>query len=82
MLICSGSISIDIEGGGVEGGRASDMHWPSAIVLEDMVVRVGGIESFLHVLDVVMVGKFRRGLFAVVADHIVNLLSLRAIYNR
>jgi hypothetical protein len=47
-----------------------------------MVVRVGGIESFLYVLDVVMVGKFRRGVFAEVADHIVNLLSLRAIYNR
>ena len=26
MLIGGGSISIDIEGGGVEGGRASDMH--------------------------------------------------------
>lgn len=47
-----------------------------------MVVRVGGIESFLYVLDVVMMGEFGRGVFAVVADHIVKLLSLSAIYNR
>ena len=55
MLVGDWTVSFYVEGGGVECGSASDCGRGRVIGVEDVGVRIGGIESLFYLLDVVMV---------------------------
>lgn len=69
MLVYCWLVALGFEGGGVEGGGASDVHGVGSFGREDERMRVGWVESFFHVLDVIMVMAGGR-VKAIVALHL------------
>jgi hypothetical protein len=60
VLVGDWPVSFDVEGGGVEGGSASDCGWGRPVGVEDVGVGVGGVESLFYLLDVVVVVQLGR----------------------